>query len=53
MKKLELNLHSITTIKQFSGIFSILAIVGATICYCMGHADNAILFLIWSLILRD
>lgn len=42
-----------TTIKQFSGIFSTLAIVGATICYCMGHTDNAILFLIWSLILRD
>jgi hypothetical protein len=38
---------------KFNGIFSILAIVAATICYCMGHTDNAILFSIWSLILRD
>lgn len=37
---------------QFNGLFSILSIIASTVCFVMGHTDNAILFLIWSLILN-
>lgn len=34
---------------QFNGLLSTATIIASTVWFVMGHTDNAILFLIWSL----